>query len=102
MKSATSLELGQSIRLRQPEVSMVIKLLKKRDWINESEEKKTEGKGRPYKLYSLKVGFNKIIAELENQQKKAVDVAQENIEQLKELGGIFKKHNLSLGEDFPD
>ena len=81
--SATSIELEQSARLRQPEVSMVMKQLKKRDWINEREEKKP-GKGRPYKIYSFKVDFNDIIAQLENHQRKAVDEAQAKIERLKE------------------
>ena len=34
----------------------------------------------------LKVGFNKIIAQLEHQQKKGVDEAHKNIERLRELG----------------
>ena len=59
--------------------------LKERDWINEREEKKP-GKGRPYKIYSLKVGFNDIIAQFEKQQRKAVEEAQVKIERLKELG----------------
>lgn len=83
--SATSLELERSARLRQPEVSIVMGQLKERDWINEWEEKKP-GKGRPYKIYSLKVGFNDIIAQLENQQRKAVDEAQVKIEKLREMG----------------
>jgi len=83
--SATSLELEQSARLRQPEVSIATKQLKERDWINEREEKKP-GKGRPYKIYSLKVGFKDIIAQLEKQQRKAVDDARMNIDKLKELG----------------
>ena len=83
--SATSLELEQSARLRQPEVSIAIKHLKERKWINEREEK-TLGKGRPYKIYSLKVGFKDIIAQLEKQQRKAVDETQAKIERLKELG----------------
>ncbi len=83
--SATSIELERSIRLRQPEVSIAMKQLKERDWINESEDKKP-GKGRPYKIYSLKVGFNEIIAQLEKQQKKAVNEERVKIERLKELG----------------
>ncbi|MCX9085298.1 MAG: hypothetical protein OIN87_10950 [Candidatus Methanoperedens sp.] len=39
------------------------------DWIEEDEEKKP-GKGRPNKVYSLKVGFKDIIAHLEKEQKK--------------------------------
>ena len=84
--SATSLELERSARLPQPEVSVAIRQLKEHDWINELEEKKERGKGRPYKIYSLKVGFKDIIAQLEKQQKKAVDEAQAKIERLKEWG----------------
>ncbi|HWQ95753.1 MAG TPA: hypothetical protein VN368_00120 [Candidatus Methylomirabilis sp.] len=41
------------------------------DWKNERDENKT-GKGRPYKIYSLKIGFNDIIAQLEKQRKKVL------------------------------
>jgi len=84
-KSATSIELEQSARLRQPEVSIATKELMERDWINEREEKKP-GKGRPYKIYTLKVGFKDIIAQLETEQKKVAVAAQEKIERLKKLG----------------
>ena len=84
-KSATSIELERSTRLHQPEVSLVMKQLKEFGWIDESEEKKP-GKGRPFKIYSLKVGFKDIIAELEKQHKKAAIEAQGKIERLKELG----------------
>jgi len=39
-----------------------------------------------YKIYSLKIGFDEIIAQLEKQQIKTVDEAQARIERLKELG----------------
>jgi predicted transcriptional regulator len=84
--SATSIDLERSARLRQPEVSIAMRQLKEQDWINESEEKKKPGKGRPNKIYSLKVGFNDIIVQLEKQQRKAVDEVQAKIERLKELG----------------
>lgn len=83
--SATSIELERSARLRQPEVSIVMRELKQRDWINEREEKKL-GKGRPYKIYSLKIGFNDIIDQLEKQQKKEITMVRAKIERLKELG----------------
>ncbi len=81
----TSVELERESGLRQPEVSIAMRDLNERGWISEREEKKP-GKGRPYKVYSLKVGFNKIIAELEKKQRKAADESQEKIERLKELG----------------
>ena len=74
MNSVTSVDLERGAMLRQPEVSIVMKLLRERDWINEREEKKA-GKGRPNKVYSLKVRLNDIITQLEKQQKESVDKA---------------------------
>lgn len=85
MKSAKSVDLERGANLRQPEVSIAMKQLKKHDWINEREDKKP-GKGRPNKIYSLNIGFNEIIAQLEKQQKEEITVAQAKIERLKELG----------------
>ena len=85
MNEATSIELEMGTGLRQLEVSIAAKQLEEREWINEREEKK-QGKGRPYKIYSLKAGFKDIITQLEKQQKKAVDEVQAKIERLKELG----------------
>ena len=84
-EEATSVALEQGSGLRQPEVSIAMRQLKERDWINEREDKKP-GKGRPCKIYSLKVGFNKIITQLETERKKVDAVAQEKIERLKKLG----------------
>lgn len=81
---AKSVDFERVARLRQPEVSLVIKELNEGDWINERKEKKP-GKGRPYKIYSLKVGFNAIIDQLENKHRKSVDKVQAKIERLKEL-----------------
>jgi predicted transcriptional regulator len=83
--TATSIDLERVTGLRQPEVSIAMKELNPLDWVNESEEKKP-GKGRPNKVYSLKVGFKDIIAHLEKQQKKAHEEAQARITRLKELG----------------
>ncbi len=60
----TAVEIETGAGLRQPEVSVVVKYLKEYDWINELVEKKP-GRGRPYKIYSLKVQFEDIIAYLE-------------------------------------
>ena len=84
-EEATSVALEMGAGLRQPEVSIAMRELKERDWINEREEKKP-GKGRPYKIYSLKVGFNEIITQLETERKKADIDAQEKFKRLKKLG----------------
>jgi predicted transcriptional regulator len=82
--TATSIDLERGTGLRQPEVSIAMRQLNPFDWVDENEEKKP-GKGRPNKVYSLKVEFKEIIAHLEKEQKKAADEAQVNIERLKEL-----------------
>jgi len=84
--TATSIDLERGTGLRQPEVSIAMRELKPLDWIDENEEKKP-GKGRPNKVYSLKVRFKDIIAHIEKQQKKTIDEARVNIERLKELVG---------------
>jgi predicted transcriptional regulator len=82
--TATSIDLERGTGLRQPEVSIAMRQLDPFDWIDESEEKKP-GKGRPNKVYSLKVRFNDIIAHIEKQQKKAFDDGTASIKRLKEL-----------------
>jgi predicted transcriptional regulator len=82
--TATSIDLERGTGLRQPEVSIAMKQLNPFDWIDESEEKKP-GKGRPNKVYSLKVGFKDIIAHLEKEQNKTIDDGMASIKRLKEL-----------------
>ena len=82
--TATSIDLERVTGLRQPEVSIAMRQLNPLDWIDENEEKKP-GKGRPNKVYSLKVGFKDIIAHLEKQQKKSIDDGMESIKRLKKL-----------------
>jgi len=82
--TATSIDLERGTGLRQPEVSIAMRQLNPFDWIEEDEEKKP-GKGRPNKVYSLKVGFKDIIAHLEKEQKKTIDDGMASIKWLKEL-----------------
>ncbi|MCE8425670.1 MAG: ArsR family transcriptional regulator [Candidatus Methanoperedens sp.] len=85
LDEATSFELETGTVLRQPVVSIAIKQLKEWDWVNEREEKRP-GKGRSYKIYSLKAGFNDIIAHLETQRKKDFNETMATIKRLKEFG----------------
>jgi predicted transcriptional regulator len=82
VNTAKSIDLERATGLHQPEVSNAIKQLNPFDWIYETEEKKP-GKGRPNKVYSLKVGFKDIIAHIEKQQKKVNDDSMESINLLK-------------------
>ncbi len=82
--TATSIDLERGTGLRQPEVSIAMRQLDPFDWIEEKEEKKP-GKGRPNKVYSLKVRFKDIITHIEKQHKKEIDDGMASIKRLKEL-----------------
>ena len=58
-------EIEISTGLRQPEVSLAIKLMHNQSWISVRSEKKP-GKGRPTKIYSLVVPVDEIISYYED------------------------------------
>jgi len=62
---ASSREIEISTRLRQPEVSLAIRLMYNQSWISVRSEKKP-GKGRPTKIYSLVVPVDEIISYYED------------------------------------
>ncbi len=84
VNEATSVDIERRAELRQPEVSIAMKQLKELDWINEREEKKP-GKGRPHRIYSLKIDFNDIVAQLDGHQRRSFNKSHVKIERLKEL-----------------
>ena len=62
--TAKTREIEKIAGLHQPEVSVGVKDLIERGWVSESVEYK-RGKGRPCKVYKLKVRFHAILAELQ-------------------------------------
>ena len=80
----TSREIEVGTSMRQPEVSIGMRALRKNDWIVEREIK-AEGKGRPMKVYRLSVPIEKIIQHYE--EKKIQEAAQtmQAIQRLKEI-----------------
>jgi len=84
LKETTSMDLERLTGLHQSEVSIAIKELKEHQWISEREGK-NPGKGRPYKIYSLKKDFKEIIAHFEKQKMKEFNEIQLKIKRLKEL-----------------
>ena len=83
-KEATRVDLETATRLLQPQISITMMWLKERGWAGERNGMMT-GKGRPNKIYSLKLPFKDIIAQLEEQQRKVASKAQANIELLKAI-----------------
>ena len=80
--TAKDLEIGTD--MRQPEVSVAIRELNQYGWIHEAEQK-SPGKGRPYKIYTLKVDVATIVEELEEKKRLESKETLESIMRLKEL-----------------
>ena len=74
-----SREIERITGLRQPEVSIAMRHLRKNNWIEIREEKKDSGKGRPIKLYNLIVSLDKIISNIE------LEVISKNTDLLKNI-----------------
>jgi predicted transcriptional regulator len=81
---ATSREMETGSDLRQPEVSIAIREIRKLDWIRERDEK-NPGKGRPYRIYRLNRSLSEIIEYLEGEKAKESERTMRQIEKLKSL-----------------
>ncbi|WP_407355537.1 transcriptional regulator [Methanolobus sp. WCC5] len=81
----TSQNIEQASGLRQPEVSIAMRPLRERGWIEERSEKKNTDKGRPVKYYKLVVPFDDIVRMFESKALKKNMEMVEALEQLKEL-----------------
>ncbi|AKB25020.1 hypothetical protein MSMTP_1551 [Methanosarcina sp. MTP4] len=76
--------------LRQPEVSVAMRPLKERGWVDERSEKKSKGKGRPVKYYQLILPFPKIIGMLEDEFLKDNKEKMTALRRLRELEVVLQ------------
>ncbi|MEM0129881.1 MAG: ArsR family transcriptional regulator [Thermoplasmatales archaeon] len=83
-QETTSVEIEKNANLRQPEVSIAMRILKEHGWIMKRDIKK-EGKGRPVHGYRLAKPFNEIVKELEEEQRKKISDMQNVLGQIQEL-----------------
>jgi len=81
---ATSREIEIGTDLRQPEVSICAKTLRYNGWLEENDIKKG-GKGRPLRVYKLKVSIDKIIDHFEKERIKESSEIMQSIQKLKQL-----------------
>ena len=89
---ASSQEIEISTGLRQPEVSLALKLMHKQSWISVRSEKKP-GKGRPIKIYSLVTPIDEIISYYED---KLYKESQATIQAIKKLKVMSKNMPLTI------
>ena len=86
VNEASSREIEISTGLRQPEVSLAMRLMRTQAWVNMRLEKKP-GKGRPMKIYSLAAPVDEIISYYED---KIYKESQATISAIKKLKVMSK------------
>jgi len=82
VKEATSREIEIGTGLRQPEVSVGVRTLHENKWVTEYEVR-SERKGRPMKVYSLRTSLDEILRHYEEKKSHASTSAREAIQRLK-------------------
>lgn len=92
VNEASSQEIEISTGLRQPEVSLALKLMHKQSWISIRSEKKP-GKGRPMNIYSLVTPIDEIISYYED---KIYKQSQATILAIKKLKLMSKNMPVSI------
>ena len=81
---ATSREIEIGSNLRQPEVSIAMREIRRLGWVAERDEK-NPGKGRPYRIYKLNCSLPDILQYLESENAKEAEKVMKQIERLKSL-----------------
>ncbi len=84
----TSQNIEKASGLRQPEVSIAMRPLRERGWVEERSEKKNSDKGRPVKYYKLVVPFDVIVRTFETKALRKNMEIVEALRQLKEITGV--------------
>ncbi|WOF16500.1 ArsR family transcriptional regulator [Methanoplanus sp. FWC-SCC4] len=81
---ATSRDIERGTDLRQPEVSIAMRTLNEKEWI-ENRESKAESKGRPVKIYCLSKPMKDIIDIIEAEKKKEIENQLKLIQKVREI-----------------
>ena len=84
VKEVSSRDIEMATGLRQPEVSIAMRTLRERGWVSEHDIK-SNGKGRPLKIYILRSTVDEIIKYYEEEKNKETTRTKQAISRLKEL-----------------
>ena len=85
-----SREIERVCDMRQPEVSIAMRALRRENWIDEREIR-GEGKGRPSKVYALITPVDEIIKSIEEERQKKSAESMESIQRLRDLASARSK-----------
>jgi predicted transcriptional regulator len=79
-----SADVEQAADMRQPEVCIAIKELRRRGWVTKRDLKK-EGKGRPIHIYTSTQKLSEILSDFEQKKLEEVQTIKNDITELKNL-----------------
>ena len=79
-----SADVEQAADMRQPEVCIAIKELRRRGWVTKRDLKK-EGKGRPIHIYTSTQKLSDILSDFEQKKLEEVETIKSDITELKTL-----------------
>ena len=79
-----SADVEQAADMRQPEVCIAIKELRRRGWVTKRDLKK-EGKGRPIHIYTSTQDLSEILNDFEQKKLEEVETIKNDITELKNL-----------------
>jgi len=84
VKECCSADIEQGADLRQPEVSVAMRELRKRRWITKRDLKK-KGKGRPVHIYSSTKPLSEILKTFEQEKLAEVEGVKKDLSKLKNI-----------------
>jgi predicted transcriptional regulator len=80
-------EIETATRLRQPEISRAMQILRENGWLTEHYIK-GNGKGRPLKIYALRATTDEIVNYYEMEKRREATRTSEAVQRLKELSSV--------------
>jgi predicted transcriptional regulator len=84
---ATSKDIEKATKLRQPEVSIAVRELEDRGWV-ERDSLKRESKGRPINIYKMSVKLEKVYTSIEQDEKAKIGEVEANLRHIRELWAL--------------
>ncbi len=84
---ATSKDIEKATRLRQPEVSIAVRDLEDRGWI-ERDSLKRESKGRPINIYRMSVDLDRVYSAIESDERLKIKRVETNLRQIRDLWSL--------------
>ena len=83
----TSKDIGKATNLSQPEVSIGVRGLEDRGWV-ERDRLKRESKGRPINIYRVSVDLDMVYSVIENDVKSKIRGVEDNLKDLREMWSL--------------